>query len=406
MNIKDFLKTKLTNLNKNHLSTDNDFSNYSKFKKFIDDHYKLEYLKKNNYIKYVKVVRQILIIERKEEYSLLFKNIDDTINILASHQTFPRINIRRYMFKIDVIFNILKTKHNILIEIMKHIKSLDPQSNPKISFSMNTVNYRYQIFKKYSVQLKEYLQQFINLEKEHGIDHKFIELNNLERSLIGKKSEYVVNNIIEEYIRIHNCNDMNSKFSSIIQKPITYFYETNVNLMKLFSIKSTFKQVIKGEIDGIIISYDGHDYIIEYIIEVKSSIKATFEDTNKFTSLQKYIVNMLMNISNPVRILYDKYTFTNKSFTKIQHKHMSEWVIYICINDNNYTFIEKSHFYFLYVFKIIDNNFIDSFYCKKNDDSILEKYELLIKNNNYVNSLFDKWLSDVNLFENSNIYIK
>jgi hypothetical protein len=392
MNIKDFLKTKLTNLNSSHLSTDNDFSNYAKFKKFIDDHYKLEYLKENNYIKYVKVVRQILIIERKEEYTMLFKNIDDAINILASHQTFPRINIRRYMFKIDVIFNILKKKHSILIEIMKHIKSLDPHSNIKISFSMNTVNYRYQIFKKYSVQLKEYLQQFLNLEKDYGIDHKLIELNNLERSLIGKKSEYVVNNIIEEYIRLHS--------------PITYFYETNVNLMKLFSIKSTFKQLIKGEIDGIIISYDGYDYIIEYIIEVKSSIKATFEDTSKFTSLQKYIVNMLMNISNPLRIVYDKYTFTNKSFTKIQHKHMSEWVIYICINDNNHTFIEKSHFYFLYVFKIIDNNFIDNFYCKKNDDSIIEKYELLIKNNNYVNSLFDKWLSDVNLFNNSNIYIK
>ena len=144
MNIKDFLKTKLTNLNIEHLSIDNDFSDYTKFKKFIDDHYKLEYLKKHNYIKYVK------IIEKKEEYSSLFKNIDNVINILASHQTFPRINIRKYMFKIDDIFNIIKSKHSILIEIMKHIKSLDPQSNPKIAFSMNTVNYRYQIFKKYS----------------------------------------------------------------------------------------------------------------------------------------------------------------------------------------------------------------------------------------------------------------
>lgn len=396
MNIKDFLKTKLINLNRSHLSIDNDFSDYTKFKKFIDDHYKLEYLKKHNYIKYVKVIRQILIIERKEEYSSLFKNIDIVINILASHQTFPRINIRRYMFKIDVIFNILKTKHSILIEIMKHIKSLDPLSNIKISFSMNTVNYRYQIFKKYSIQLKEYLQQFINLEKDYGIDHKLIELNNLERSLIGKKSEYVVNNIIEEYVKFHTT----------LQHPITYFYETNINLIKLLSIKSTFKQVIKGEIDGLIISFDGTDYIIEYIIEVKSSIKATFEDTHKFISLQKYIVNMLTDISVWTNIVYDKYTFTNKSFTKIQHKHMSEWVIYICVNDNNYTFIEKSHFYFLYVFKIIDNNFINNFYCKKNDDSIIEKYELLIKNNNYVDSLFNKWLSDVNLYENSNIYIK
>jgi hypothetical protein len=217
----------------------------------------------------------------------------------------------------------------------------------------------------------------------------------LERSLIGKKSEYVVNNIIEEYIRFHTT----------FQHQITYFYETNVNLIKLLSIKSTFKQVIKGEIDGLIISFDGTDYIIEYIIEVKSSIKATFEDTHKFISLQKYIVNMLTDISVWTNIVYDKYTFTNKSFTKIQHKHMSEWVIYICVNDNNYTFIEKSHFYFLYVFKIIDNNFINNFYCKKNDDSIVEKYELLIKNNNYVNSLFDKWISDVNLYHNSNIYV-
>jgi len=395
-NIKKFLKQKFIQLDSSYLSDINDFSNYEVFKKFIYEHYQLDYLKKNNYIKYVKVIRQMLIIERKDEFLNLLKNIDNSINIMATNHIFPRINIRKYMFKIENIFNIIKAKNRFLLDIMKYIKSLDNQSNFKISISINTLYYRYKIFKKYSTQLKQYLSEYINFEKKYDIDHKLIELNHLERSFIGKKSEYTANQIIEEYINTQNSNK---------SPEIIYFYENNINLIKLLFIQSTYKKVIKGEVDGMIISFNGCDYIIEYIIEVKSSIKATFEDTQKFISLQEYIINSILNENKKIKIVYDKYIFTKKSFKKIKDNHISEWVIYICINQNNKNLIEKSHLYFQYIFKIIDNNFIENFYCLKNDDSILEKYNLINKNKEYIDSMFDKWLSDVNLFVNSNIYI-
>jgi hypothetical protein len=397
MDIKDFLKSKFTHLDSTYLSEINDFSNYDVFRKFIYDHYQLNYLKKNNYIKYVKVNRQILIIQKKDKFLGLFKNIDYTINILASHQTFPRINIRKYMFKIENIFKIIKAKHQFILNILKYIKSLDQQSNFKISFSLNTLYYRYKIFKKYSTQLKNYLSEYINFEKEYDIDHKLIELNHLERTFIGKKSEYIANQVIEEYIQ-----QINSKQS---YERLQYFYETNINLIKLLPIPSSFKQVIKGEVDGMIISFNGFDYIIEYIIEVKSSIKATFEDTHKFISLQKYIVNIIFDENNVIKIIHDKYIFTKKSFVKIKEKHISDWVIYICINQTPNNFIEKSHLYFQYIFKIIDNAFIENFYCKKNDDSIKEKFNLINEKKEYIDSLFNQWLVDVNLYINSNIYI-
>ena len=395
-NIKEFLKKKFIQLDSSYLSDINDFSNYEVFKKFIYEHYQLDYLRQNNYIKYVKVIRQMLIIERKDEFLNLLKNIDNAINIMATNHIFPRINIRKYMFKVENIFNIIKAKNRFLLDIMKYIKSLDNQSNFKISISINTLYYRYKIFKKYSTQLKQYLSEYINFEKKYDIDHKLIELNHLERSFIGKKSEYTANQIIEEYINTQNSNK---------SPEIIYFYENNINLIKLLFIPSTCKKIIKGEVDGMIISFNGCDYIIEYIIEVKSSIKATFEDTQKFISLQEYIINSILGENKKIKIVYDKYIFTKKSFKKIKESHISEWVIYICINQNNKNLIEKSHLYFQYIFKIIDNNFIENFYCLKNDDSILEKYNLINKNKEYIDTMFDKWLSDVNLFVNSNIYI-
>ena len=66
MDLIDYLKTHAQNLNKKDIKHMN-IEKYEYFKKFIDDHYELEYMKKNNYIKYVKIIRQkqfIYLIKR------------------------------------------------------------------------------------------------------------------------------------------------------------------------------------------------------------------------------------------------------------------------------------------------------------------------------------------------------
>jgi hypothetical protein len=205
---------------------------------------------------------------------------------------------------------------------------------------------------------------------------------------MGKKSEYVANKVIEKFITEKNNDKSNKK---------KYFYETNINLFKLLNIKNDNSISIKGEVDGLIISYDGSQYIIETIIEVKSSVKATFDDTHKFTSLQDFIKNMKIS----QKIQYENYVFTEESFSKIKFEKMSEWVIYICINNVKYDIIEKSHFYFSDVLKIIDDQFINSFYIENNDNSIRDKHNIILQNRDYVNELYSTWKDHINLGKDS-----
>ena len=66
--------------------------------------------------------------------------------------------------------------------------------------SVNSIIYRYKIFEKNSKKLINQLNKLIELESLYEIDHKLIKLSNMERSILGKKSEYTANKIIIEYI--------------------------------------------------------------------------------------------------------------------------------------------------------------------------------------------------------------
>ena len=63
------------------------------------------------------------------------------------------------------------------------------------------------------------------MEESYGIDHKLIELNNLQRSFLGKKSEYVANKVMKEYINKELFFRMNVKENT--QSTIKFYYETN-----------------------------------------------------------------------------------------------------------------------------------------------------------------------------------
>lgn len=97
------------------------------------------------------------------------------------------------------------------------------------------------------------IKNFIDFEKSYGIDHNMIKLNNTERCVLGKKSEYFANKIMNLYI-----NYINEK---LVDKK--YYYETNINFLKFLGIPAYHEYNIKGEVDGMIISYDGNIYLIE-----------------------------------------------------------------------------------------------------------------------------------------------
>ncbi len=380
------------------LSEENNFKDYDNFKNFIVSHYNLNHMKLNNYIKYVKVRRQIIILTKGEEYMNLLTKINSIINIMHTYSIFPKIDIKKYLFKINVLFRLIEEKKNNILQSINSIRDLyetqctNIKFNFKILIYINTLIYKFKIYNKNSKDLIDHVNKLIEIENDFDIDHKLIDLNNIERSFLGKKSEYTANKIILEFISILNKTDNTKK----------YYYEINIDILKLLNIDSNHEINLKGEVDGMIISYDGKEYIIEKIIEVKSSIKATFEDIKKFISLQKYMSNIDLNEN----ITYQKYIFTKNSFVNILNENISDWTIYICINGHNHNIIEKSHLYFSSVLKIIDNSFIKDFYIDNNEYIIEEKYKIIEQNSLMIDNMFNDWVCNTNFgTDKCNIYI-
>jgi len=398
MELNDFLSTHFDKISNKHVSINNDFHDYDNFKNFILNHYGIRHLENNNYIKFVKVKRQIIKLKDEITYNQLLYNINKTIQLLTKNHVFPNVTIRKYMYRIDGFLKLIEFKRKVLHETVNTIRNLldlkgdDNNFKFKIIISINTVSQKYRIFKKYSKQLINYVNELVNFEESYGIDHKLIELNNLERKFLGKKSEYTANKIINDYI---------NKINKISDKK--YFYEINIDFLKLLNIGAIHESSIKGEVDGMIICYDGSDYIIEKIVEVKSSIKATFEDIQKFLFLRSIIDK---SINNDIQINYGKYIFNRKSFMNIINKDLADWTTYICINKINHDIIEKSHLYFSTVLKIIDDNFIKDFYVDKNENSIKKKYEIILKNKELIDNLFEIWKKNIKFDnENCNVFI-
>ena len=292
-------------------------------------------------------------------------------------------------------------KKNAITSTIDTIRNLfllknDNEFKYKIMTSLNTFLYRYKVFIKKSNKLIFLLNEFINFELSYGIDHNLIYLNNMEKSVLGKKSEYFANKILNEYVTQLN------KRSESERGKITYYYEINIDMLKLFNIQLSELSNMKGEVDGMIISYDGKEYIIEKIIEVKSSIKSTFDDIKKFIYLQEFI----KKYSFSKEIIYGNFIFTKKSFINIIKKDMSEWTTYLCINKIYNDIIEKSHLYFTNVLKIVDDNFIKDYYINNNENSIIEKFNIIMKNRSLINNLFQEWKNNIKLdTEMCNVFI-
>lgn len=397
MELNIFLNTYFNKLSSKNICDKNDFNDYENFKDFIVNHYEINHVELFNYIKYVKIKRQIIKSNNQIKYEKYINEINDTIKIMADHNIFHNINIRKYLFRIDNFLKLIETKRESFLSTINTVRNLfklkdDKNFNYKILTNLNLILLRYQIFLKNSKKLIYLINKLVDLEYSFGIDHKLIKLNNVERNILGKKSEYTANKIIDKYI-----DKLNNK--SIDKK---YYYETNVNLIKLLNIDMYHDNNIKGEVDGIVLYYDSKNYIIEKIIEVKSSIKSIFDDINKFLFLQKYI----NDLDPEIIMTYKNYTFTRDSFINIINQPLHLWTIYLCINNIYRDVIEKSHLYFSTVLKIVDDNFINDYYINNNDNSIKEKYDIIIKNRDLIDNLFNIWKKNVMLnTEHCNIYV-
>ena len=389
MNIKDHLSNYAKNLTI-HDIFETDMAEYNYFKMFIFNHYSLEHIKIYNYLKYVKIIRQKIVYETNGLYESYLQRINNIIDIMAKHNILNKMDIKKYLFKINKINLLLNKRQKNIQEVIENYRILYDKYNTnaeyikfKLLYNLNIILYKQQLFLKLSKSLKYHIQLLIDLEEKYDIDHKLIEINNIERTLLGKKSEYKVEKILKNFI-IKN----------------KYIYIQNIDIIKLFKLDLKNVKNMKGEADGILLYYDGSDYIIDYFIEVKSSIKATYEDVSKFNNLKKCIEKLSIDISFSL----EDIVLTKKSFQKIITKHISEWIIYICIDSRKK--IEKSHFYFSNVLKIVDNEFIKAYYIN-NDDSIIDKkYKIIIDNKDFINILFNKWKEDVNLTStSSSVYL-
>jgi hypothetical protein len=403
LSIKCFLCKYYTQLSSKNISVENDFLDYDNFKSFINKRYNIDHLERHNYIKYVKVVRQTIRLKDDKKYCMYIDTINNYIKILSEHHVFPKKNIVKFMYKTNVFRTLIEKKRKILHETLKNIRNIfentEYENKLRNLIGLNTFTRRCEIFNKYSTKIIYLFNKLILLEESYGIDHKLIELNNLQRSFLGKKSEYVANKVMKEYINKELFFRMNVKENT--QSTIKFYYETNINFLKLLNINFDFRPPIKGEIDGLLISYDGSEYIIESFIEVKSSIKACFEDINKFVYLQNYIKNMDFSED----IIYERYTFSKNSFKNIFLRKLSDIVVYICINPENSEVIEKSHLYFSNVLKIIDDNFIKKYYIDKDESVIGDKYKIIQKNSSLVDELFEEWKKIISLDDDCNIFI-
>jgi hypothetical protein len=390
MNIKEHLSNYSKNLTINDIF-ESDMAEYNYFKEFIVKHYSLDHIKEFNYLKYVKIIRQKIVNDSNGLYDTYLQRIDNIIDIMFKHNIFNKIDIKKHLFKISKINLLLNKKQKNIQDVIENYRILYEKYNNndndgikfKILYNLNIMMYKQQLFLKLSKSLRHHIQILIDLEEKYDIDHKLIEINNIERTLLGKKSEYKVEKILKSFV-IKN----------------KYIYIQNIDIIKLFKLDLKNVKNMKGEVDGILLYYDGRDYIIDYFIEVKSSIKATYEDVSKFNNLKKCIEKL----SHDSSFSLEDILLTKKSFQKIITKHVSEWIIYICVDSRKK--IEKSHFYFSNVLKIVDNEFINAYYIN-NDDSIIDKkYRLIKDNKDYIDILFNKWKEDVNLtLTSSSVYL-
>jgi len=418
----DYLKDMkdIIHMNDTFIGSRFDMTSYDGFEYFVKKHYSIEHMKEYNYIKYVKVQREILCTLNVDNYVKKIEEINKIFIELNKQNILPYIDFKKYLFKIYSIFDLFKNRVNIYSGSIKKInnfrktinKDVDDTNNIdqpywyvqgkrfidkeklilRLEHGQKKLTERIKILEEKYKVVKSMILDFIEIETKNGIDHSEIAKSCAFRTHLGIRSEDRINNIIYKFIKDNKLN---------------VDYLINTNILKLLNVnmekRSTIFGEIKGEADGLILSKKNDSYIIDCIIEVKSTIRATFEDTNKFVNLKKYITELFAN--NPdISYDYRGYKFTKESFINIIEKPMQYWTIYMCVGDND-IIIEKSQLFFVNCLKIIDSEFIKRYYLNNDNTAIEDKFQIIVNNIDNVNYQFDEWSTNINLHNNSNLYL-
>ena len=112
----------------------------------------------------------------------------------------------------------------------------------------------------------------------YNIDQDLININNSERTLIGKKSEYNVKNLLLNYIKEFN-EKMNEE---------KYIYLENIDIFKLFNVKLNNNKDCKGEIDGIILKKKIMIILLNILLKRKVQLKLHMKILIKLLDLNNF----------------------------------------------------------------------------------------------------------------------
>ena len=124
MELNSFLKEYFNQLSCKNICDKNNFNEYNNFKKFIYDHYQLNHIELFNYIKYVKIKIQIIKINDGLLYNKHINDINHIIQEMFTDKNIPDINIKRYLFKIDVFFKLIDDKKISYLKTMNKLRNL------------------------------------------------------------------------------------------------------------------------------------------------------------------------------------------------------------------------------------------------------------------------------------------
>jgi hypothetical protein len=78
MDFRIFIQDYAKNLTTNDI-IENKMINYEYFYQFVKKHYDLNHVKKHNYLKYVKIIRQKIVLDKESTYEKLVQSINDIL---------------------------------------------------------------------------------------------------------------------------------------------------------------------------------------------------------------------------------------------------------------------------------------------------------------------------------------
>lgn len=153
MELNKFLKNYFNQLSCKNISDKNNFDDYDNFKQFIMEHYQLNHVELFNYIKYVKIKRQIIKLKDGLLYNKYINDINSIIKEMFEEKIFLDINIKKYLFKINVLFTILDDKKISYLKIINTLRNLLDSNKDhifkfKIISNINALSYKYKLFLK------------------------------------------------------------------------------------------------------------------------------------------------------------------------------------------------------------------------------------------------------------------